>query len=385
MASTATTCAGCRERDRRIAELEAELDQARQQLAQYERKENRQAHLFRREQTAAQPKKPGRRKGHKADLRPVPTPDQIDRIVDVPLDECPMCQVPLYDQGQVVQYQTDLPPIVPIVTQFNITTGYCSCCRQYWQKTFPVSDQALYDKLNRMELGIAAALVRDSARRAAEAIDALGARRPAWLPGYCVRILDGNAPAATEHRLEPLRDTWAAPLPGKILVVMDPELSLACDAFLTPDGHAQERSLLDDVLQTVRARDLWMADRNFCTQRLLFEIAQKQAFFLIRQHGQIHGRLKGKRRFVGDSSTGKVYEQSLALTHAGETRTVRRITIELLKPTRDGDMVLHLLTNLPAEVSAIVCAELYRKRWSIATFHPHYPSSDNLYHPQRAG
>ncbi len=32
---------------------------------------------------------------------------------------------------------------------------------------------------------------------------------------------------------------------------MDPELDLACDAFLTPDGHAQERSLLDDVLKTV--------------------------------------------------------------------------------------------------------------------------------------
>src|ERR1017187_10875844 len=31
----------------------------------------------------------------------------------------------------------DLPPIVPIVTQFNIETGYCSCCRQYWQGRHP--------------------------------------------------------------------------------------------------------------------------------------------------------------------------------------------------------------------------------------------------------
>src|SRR5262249_24085458 len=36
-------------------------------------------------------------------------------------------------------------------------------------------------------------------------------------------------------------------------------------------------------------------------------------------------------------------------------------------PTRDGDLVLHLLTNLPADVSAVRCAELYRKRWSIET------------------
>ena len=231
----------------------------------------------------------------------------------------------------------------------------------------PVTDDAIYGKLKGMELGVSAAVVRDSAERAAAVIDELQARRAPWLPGYRIRILDGNHLSATEHRLEPLRDTWAAPLPGKILVVMDPELDLACAAFLTPDGHAQERSLLDDVLPMVDAQDLWIADRNFCTLKFLFAIAAKQAFFLIRQHGTIQGRLKGRRRFLGDSSTGKVYEQALELTYAGQTRTLRRITIELVQPTRDGDTVLHLLTNLPADVSALACAELYRKRWSIET------------------
>ena len=276
----------------------------------------------------------------------------------------------LFQQVAVNQYQRTLLFSSVVDLMQGVVLGYDpSVFAAYTkrQKTFPVSDQALYDKLNGMELGVSAALVRDSARRAAEAIDALGARRPAWLPGYHVRILDGNAPAATEHRLEPLRDTWAAPLPGKILVVMDPELGLASDAFLTPDGHAQERSLLDEVLQTVRAKDLWIADRNFCTLKFLFEIAAKEAFFLLRQHGTLQGRLKGRRTFRGESSTGKVYEQALELTHAGKTRTVRRITIELVKPTRDGDMVLHLLTNLPEEVLAVDCAELYRKRWSIET------------------
>jgi IS4 transposase len=230
-----------------------------------------------------------------------------------------------------------------------------------------VTDDSVYNKLKGMELGVSGAVVRDSAERAALVIDELKARRAAWLPSYCIRILDGNHLSATEHRLEPLRDTWAAPLPGKILVVMDPELDLACDVFLTPDGHAQERSLLDDVLQTVRERDLWIADRNFCTLKFLFEIIDKSAFFLVRQHGTLQGRLKGKRRFIGESSTGKVYEQAIELDYAGRTRTLRRITIELLKATRDGDMVLHLLTNLPEEVSALQCAELYRKRWSIET------------------
>jgi transposase len=137
MAPARTPCPGCQQRDQRIAQLEEEIKSLRQQLGQAEREHSRQAHPFRREHSTTHPKKPGRRKGHKADLRPVPTPEQIDRVVDVPLDECPLCQAPLYDQAQVVQYQTDLPPIVPIITQFNIETGYCSCCRQYWQGRHP--------------------------------------------------------------------------------------------------------------------------------------------------------------------------------------------------------------------------------------------------------
>jgi len=137
MAAATVTCSGCLTRDRRIAQLEAEIKRLRQLLDESQRASKRQTHPFRREHATEHPKKPGRRQGHQADLRPVPTPEQIDRVIDVPLDECPLCQAPLYDEGLVVQYQTDLPPIVPIITQFNIETGYCSCCRQYWQGRHP--------------------------------------------------------------------------------------------------------------------------------------------------------------------------------------------------------------------------------------------------------
>jgi hypothetical protein len=235
------------------------------------------------------------------------------------------------------------------------------------RKVLPVTDDALYSKLQNMELGISAALVGASAAQAKPLIEQLQATQAPWLLGYNIKILDGNHLAATEHRLKVLWDTWAAPLPGTVLVVLDPQLGLATDAFLTPDGHASERSLLDDVLACVKERDLWMADRNFCTLKFLFEIAKKLGFFLIRQHGTIQGTLKGPRRFIGECSTGRVFEQQIELTYQKETRTWRRISIELDKPTRDGDWVIHLLTNLPEEVSALECAELYRKRWSIET------------------
>lgn len=45
---------------------------------------------------------------------------------------------------------------------------------------------------------------------------------------------------------------------------------------------------------------------------------------------------------------------------------VRRVRICLKRPTRDGDRVLYILTNLPeCEISAPVVADLYRKRWTL--------------------
>jgi transposase len=137
MALARAVCLGCQERDGRIAELEQEIQRLRQLVDVSQRESQRQAHPFRCERSTTHPKRPGRRKGHKADLRATPTPEQIDRVIDVPIEQCPMCQVPLYDQGVVVQYQTDLPPIVPIITQFNIETGTCPCCRQHWQGRHP--------------------------------------------------------------------------------------------------------------------------------------------------------------------------------------------------------------------------------------------------------
>lgn len=230
----------------------------------------------------------------------------------------------------------------------------------------PVSDQAVYDKRQCMELGVSAAMVADSAVQVGPVIKALKTRLPAWLPGYRARIIDGNHLSATERRIRELRQTWAAALPGKVLAVYEQELDLVTHVFLTPDGHAQERSLLDEVLTSVRAKDLWIADRNFCTLKFLFGIAAAKATFVIRQHGTLVGRLLGKRRPRGRAATGKVYEQQLELRWGAQKRVVRRITVLLDEPTSDGDTEIHVLTNLPPRVAnAAQVAELYRKRWTI--------------------
>ena len=57
---------------------------------------------------------------------------------------------------------------------------------------------------------------------------------------------------------------------------------LITDIVPCQDGHAQERSLLDSILAKVRARDLWVADRNFCVRHFLLGIAARGGFFIIR-------------------------------------------------------------------------------------------------------
>ena len=233
-----------------------------------------------------------------------------------------------------------------------------------------VTRKAVYDKLDRLEPEIAAALVRHSASALEPVITAMGGALPSWLPGYRIQIVDGNHLAATEHRLQELRTIGAGALPGKALVVLDPQVMLVTEVIPCEDGHAQERSLLERLLTLVQPRDLWIEDRNFCTTGFVFGVVRRRAFFVVRQHaGNLPWQFVGKRRSCGRIETGRVFEQTIRVTHEdGEALFLRRVTVVLDRPTRDGDTEIHLLTNLPArDARARSIAELYRKRWTIET------------------
>jgi len=138
-----------------------------------------------------------------------------------------------------------------------------------------VSIRSVYAKLANVEPSTSAALARHVADRLAPVIRRMKGELPPPLKGFHTKILDGNHLARTHRRVKPLRDVAAGPLPGQTLVVLDPALGLAIDVVCCEDGHAQERSLLADVLPMVREDDLWIADRNFCTTNFLFGIAAR--------------------------------------------------------------------------------------------------------------
>lgn len=258
----------------------------------------------------------------------------------------------------------------------------------------PVTRQAVYDKLKRLESEVPAALVHYSAEELLPCVKAMGAQAPPLLPRYRVRVLDGNHLAGTEHRIFELRRFRAAVLPGQALVFYDPRFDLMTDVIPCEDAYAQERSLLNQALSCIAARDCILADRNFCTTGFLFGIRARDAFFVIRQHAStLSWQLRGKRRLAGQDSRGrKIYEQAIRLTNpeTGETFTARRITIALDKPTKDGETELHILTNLPRKAAdAVHVADLYADRWTVETGFQHLTDDlrceiDTLGYPKAA-
>ena len=231
-----------------------------------------------------------------------------------------------------------------------------------------VSASALYDKLKGVETAVSAALVRETARDLGQIQEALGVRRESWLPGYAIRIVDGNCLEASEKRVRVHRGVGGAALPGKSLVVMDPGRGLLVDVFPCEDGHAQERSLLHAVLATVQAGELWMADRNVCTCGFLHGLHERGAYGLLRLHGGLPFTELTPWGDVAETEEGQwVREQAIEV----EGRRYRRIRVELTEPTRDGDRFIDVVTDLPETISAVTLAALYRKRWTLETAFQH--------------
>lgn len=239
----------------------------------------------------------------------------------------------------------------------------------YLHSDITASRVALYDKLKGIETNTSRELVRHVARESELLIREINGTNPVILPGYRVKFLDGNCIEATEHRIDVLRETSAGALPGKSLVVFDPELGIAIDVIPCEDGHAQERSLLPEILKIIHPGDLWVCDRNFCVSGFLSSIALQQGFFVVREHNNMPWTPKSPIEFIGETDTGKVFEQkAVIISKNNEEVEVRRILVKLKKPTRNDEEEIGLFTNVPVEdADAIKISEIYRLRWGVET------------------
>jgi hypothetical protein len=278
------------------------------------------------------------------------------------------------------QYEREFALSHFVQVMLDVACGYrptprAAFMRRELQRLASVS--AFYRKLGRMELSVTEEIVRRTARRARQLIVAGGGLMSEPVPGYAARILDGNILAGTEHRIVPSRTTWSAGRPGMSLAVYEPASGLILDLVLEEDAHSQERALFDRV--TVEPGQLWIMDRNFCVRSLLFRIERAEAFFLVRWHrSTLPFRATSRLRPQGRCQAGRIVEQTIEVEGSdGVAHRLRRIVLKLDEPTRDGETEIVLITDLPAEVTAVVCCDAYAGRWQIEG---HYQTLTDLLH-----
>jgi len=272
----------------------------------------------------------------------------------------------VFDEHRQRQYSRELlfSTVVELVTlvSLGLRPSLHAAARQ--MQTLPVTLAALYDKVNRTEPAILRALVRGSAERLAPVAAAVNSGTT--LPGWHLRVLDGNHLPASEKRLAPLRGHRGAALPGQALVVYDPDIGLVTDIVASEDAHQSERAAVAPLLASAGPGQLWIADRHFCTRVIMQGWDEAQAGFIVREHAR-HPRLigQGTWRKCGRTETGQVREQAIKV--AGAPASWRRIELALDTPTEAGETTIRLWSNLPDEIGAKRIAKLYRTRWRIET------------------
>jgi len=190
---------------------------------------------------------------------------------------------------RLLQYTRDLM----FATVVRLMTEVVLACRGRFgppiktpRKPFPCRSPRSTTNSTASSRKVSAELVRDSAAPTRPIVRRMRGTAPKLLPGYRVRILDGNHLSGTEHRLAALRTLRAGALPGQTLVVLDPSLGLVVDVVPCEDGHAPKSGRCSTMFDDGRSRAICgIADRNFLHDEILFWNRRTNGgFFVIRQH-----------------------------------------------------------------------------------------------------
>jgi hypothetical protein len=270
----------------------------------------------------------------------------------------------LFERSSEAQYTRELTfsTLIRLMTQVVFRTHPSVHAAYRESPQIPVSMTSVYNKLNGLEPAISRGLVVETAGGMREIISALPAPPAAPIGGLRLRTLDGNFLAGTDHRLACLRGSGAAAPPGMSLVVRDGRTGLLTDLIPCEDADTNERGLHAAVLSLVEPGDLWLADRNFCTEDYLGGIAGRGAFFLIRHHAGTELQPTGPETDHRERAGDTVCEQRVRVG----SLECRCVIVRLAEPLRDGTTEIRLLTNVPRPLlDAARAADLYRTRWSI--------------------
>jgi len=119
-----------------VAQRQAALDRLQGRVEEAERAGKRQAAPFSKGPPQANPKRPGRKAGHPPAHRP--RPPRVDQVLEAELPPvCPSCGGALTNHRVAEQFVIDIPPVEPVVTQFNVHIADCAACGHRVQGRHP--------------------------------------------------------------------------------------------------------------------------------------------------------------------------------------------------------------------------------------------------------
>lgn len=126
--------------ERQVLRLEAENAKLRSLLEEARRSEKRQAAPFSKGPPKEKPRRPGRKPGEAYGQRFFrPRPEDIDETIEVLLPgRCPHCGGELVEEEVHPQFSTDIPPVEPRTTCFNVHCARCKRCRRRVQGRHPL-------------------------------------------------------------------------------------------------------------------------------------------------------------------------------------------------------------------------------------------------------
>ncbi len=178
-------------------------------------------------------------------------------------------------------------------------------------------------------------------------------------------VLDGNHLEATDKRLGGLP---GQALPGQALALLEHGSGLVREVLPWEDAQANEKDVMGAYGLGVRAGDVAVAERQLRAQTVMDLIDARNARFVLRHNGSVGLTVEGARRFGGTGPTGAVYES--VVRYAQTDRRLRLVEVELTTPTRTGDAVIRMLTDVPADVAdARTIAGAYMcRRWIETVF-----------------
>lgn len=234
-----------------------------------------------------------------------------------------------------------------------------------------VSHVAAYGKLARLPPSLSEAFVAEGTDRLLAVLPRqVVVRLPPSVQGFAVTVLDGKAVKRVPKRLRPLRKAQGGVLGGKALAALDLASGLVLAIATTPDGDANDASLVPALLPQVRARRqaiLWMADRQFCDLTQPAAFAQRPGdHFLVRYHPRTKFCPDPVQpTHTGQDSHGRTYVEDqgwLGAASNKDRRYVRRITLQ-----RPGEEAIILITDLldAEQYPAAELLALYHLRWGI--------------------